>query len=252
MASAAGSGRLDDDNCCPSARSEGAALTTIRVASFNVRHCEVPGPPAAADVDTAAAAVASLQADLVALQEVDSGLERSGRIDQARAIAEGLGLRWQFSAAISRDDAAYGIALLARDTIEGETHRLPGDHEPRVCFAGRVGAVSVAATHLSVRPEESAPQLEVVVGLALGLPRPRIVVGDLNRGPEALDVAAAGGFRPAGGVLTWPRKRPRRQIDHVLCQDDMVVTGVAAPLLAVSDHRPLVVDLVARGHAPFA
>ncbi|MFD0256850.1 endonuclease/exonuclease/phosphatase family protein [Kitasatospora indigofera] len=91
----------------------------LRLATFNVLHGRrIPDegrPSATADTDTATAsdgatdvatvqplvdAIASLDADVVALQELDRLQERSGRVDQARAIAEATGAAdWRYASA---------------------------------------------------------------------------------------------------------------------------------------------------------
>ncbi|MGI5193770.1 endonuclease/exonuclease/phosphatase family protein [Streptomyces sp. CA-288835] len=79
----------------------------MRFATFNVLHGRVlqDGRPVArpsADAGLALAdAVASLDADVVALQEVDRLQERSGRVDQASFVAEAVGARnWRYAAAV--------------------------------------------------------------------------------------------------------------------------------------------------------
>jgi endonuclease/exonuclease/phosphatase family metal-dependent hydrolase len=48
----------------------------------------------------------------------------------------------------------------------------------------------------------------------------------------------------AGGGADVSAHRPRRQLDHVLTDDPgLVVRHRETPLMPISDHRPLVVDL---------
>ncbi|GAA3795436.1 endonuclease/exonuclease/phosphatase family protein [Streptomyces phyllanthi] len=79
----------------------------MRFATFNVLHgrtlgdgrpVSVPAPDAERPL---ADAVASLDADIVALQEVDRLQERSGHADQARAAADASGARdWRYASAV--------------------------------------------------------------------------------------------------------------------------------------------------------
>ncbi|MER7769063.1 endonuclease/exonuclease/phosphatase family protein [Kitasatospora sp. NPDC096140] len=84
----------------------GSAL--VRLATFNVLHGQQlpddgrpPGPASdTAGVHPLVDAVVSLDADVVALQELDRFQERSGRVDQARAIAEATGAAdWRYASA---------------------------------------------------------------------------------------------------------------------------------------------------------
>ncbi len=103
----------------------------LRVATFNIcsgRIDGVPGQPAQLE-----AAIAELGADVVAVQEVDRGQERSGGRNQAQDAAAGLGpdAHWRFAATLtgtpgfewepvadpdsaSETAPTYGIALLSR------------------------------------------------------------------------------------------------------------------------------------------
>ncbi|MFG2818528.1 endonuclease/exonuclease/phosphatase family protein [Kitasatospora sp. NPDC048365] len=281
----------------------------VRVATFNVLHGRrLPGPePATAGplVD----AVAALDADVLALQELDRRQPRSGRLDQARAVAEATGAAdWRYASAFharalpgrtwARDPAepglrvhgphdgghdgdlpSHGIALLSRlPVLSWHSRRFPApplavplplagragltvvrDH-PRAALAavlaGPRGPFTAVALHLSFVPGWNVLQLLAVRRWIADLPRPHLLLGDLNlAGPlPAAVLGAAELLRPSrprspwralARVRTFPAHRPRVQLDHVLAAGP-VLPGTAparAPRAAVSDHRPLVVDL---------
>jgi endonuclease/exonuclease/phosphatase family metal-dependent hydrolase len=123
--------------------------------------------------------------------------------------------------------------------------------EPRVLLAavldGPAGPLTVATTHLSFVPGWNVGQLRRVVRALRGLPGPRLLLGDLNM-PGRL-ARAASGWRSLARVPTYPTGRPRVQLDHVLTDAPGAwhVLAAGAPESAVSDHRPLVVDLDRRG-----
>ncbi|MCD0482815.1 endonuclease/exonuclease/phosphatase family protein [Streptacidiphilus sp. ASG 303] len=88
-------------------------MDRLRIATFNLLHGQplardgapLPFPPDPADPAAAAAglaeAVASLDADVLALQEVDRHQPRSGLVDQAAVAAEAMGAAdWRFAAAL--------------------------------------------------------------------------------------------------------------------------------------------------------
>jgi len=134
----------------------------------------------------------------------------------------------------SPGDRQLGPLLLLRD-------------EPRVLLAavldGPSGPVTVATTHLSFVPGWNVGQLRRVVRALRALPGPRLLLGDLNMpGPLARVVS---GWRSLARVPTYPTGRPRVQLDHVLTDAAGAwrVRAVDAPESAVSDHRPLVLDL---------
>ncbi|MGH3743580.1 MAG: endonuclease/exonuclease/phosphatase family protein, partial [Mycobacteriales bacterium] len=100
----------------------------MRLASWNLLHGVAPSD-GVVDAARLAAAAASLDADVLCIQEVDRDQSRSGHIDQTAVVAEALGAAaWRFEPAIagtpdeqwSRIDgsvvvgAAYGVGLVSR------------------------------------------------------------------------------------------------------------------------------------------
>jgi endonuclease/exonuclease/phosphatase family metal-dependent hydrolase len=106
-----------------------------RLASFNVLHGRslADGSASAAGL---ASACASLDADVLGLQEVDRGQERSGLADQPAAVAGAVGaVDWRFVPTLvgspggiwrpasaeeqsASDEAAYGIAMFSRLPVQ--------------------------------------------------------------------------------------------------------------------------------------
>ena len=143
------------------------------------------------DVDRLASAVATLDADVLALQEVDRGQPRSHLADLTAVAAEAMGaVSHRFVAALSgtpgatwaaatEDDvpgtASYGVALISRYPVRTwQTLRLPRigfrfpmylpgprkvimvEEEPRAAVIAHldspIGPLIVANTHLSFVP----------------------------------------------------------------------------------------------------
>lgn len=212
------------------------------MATFNVRHGR--RPDGVVDVPLVAHTCRALDADILGLQEVDRFARRSGRHDLAAVVAAECGMHHAFGAAhrlglLGR----FGNALLARAPVtDVEVVRLPGGGEPRACLVAAVGRLAVACTHLSRDRDVSARQLDAVVDLLTARPRPRLLLGDLNRRDHEVGLLAERGFSVAGGPPTYPASAPRLRVDHVAV-DGMRIGAVDAPPSAVSDHRPLVVEL---------
>ncbi len=251
----------------------------MRVATFNILHGHAPG--AGVDVDRLRACVGHLDADILALQEVDLDQPRSGSADLTAVAAEAMGaVAHRFVAAISGTPgatwmaatsaeqprtSAYGIALLSRFPVASwQVLRLPRipfrfpmylagpnrvmvvDEEPRTAVIARLdtplGALTVANTHLSFVPGWNRVQLRHLVRDVRGFPGPRLLLGDLNMEPEA--VARWTGMRSVVSAATFPADRPRIQLDHIVTDHaGVAVRGWATPQMPISDHRPLVVDV---------
>jgi endonuclease/exonuclease/phosphatase family metal-dependent hydrolase len=220
----------------------------VRVATFNVKH----GSNGAGQVDLRrlGAACASLSADVLAVQEVDRFSRRTHFRDEMRVIARATGLRAVFGEAARRRWRRYGNVLLARGPItDVEVIRLPrpSGGEPRVAILARVSVngvdLSVAATHLSFRAGEGPAQLAVVLGAMAGREGPRLLLGDLNIGPDVVEPAVtAAGYTLAATGPTFPAAAPRSRIDFVAVSG-LEVVGASLPEVGTSDHLPVVADL---------
>ena len=251
----------------------------MRVATFNILHGRTVGD--GVDPERLRDCVRRLNPDILALQEVDLDQPRSGRADLTAAAAEAMNaVEHRFVAAISGTPgttwmaatgheqpgtAAYGIALLSRFPADSwQVVRfpripvrfpmyLPGhnkvivvNEEPRAAVIARLqtplGPITVANTHLSFVPGWNRRQLRRLVRDLGGLPGPRLLVGDLNLKPAAVNRWS--GMRSLASAATFPAHAPDRQIDHILTDDRELRAGsTVAELMPISDHRPLVVDL---------
>jgi endonuclease/exonuclease/phosphatase family metal-dependent hydrolase len=218
----------------------------VRVATWNVEHAR--RADGVVDVELAGRTVASLQADVIGLQELDVRARRSDRVDQPAAIATVAAMRVEFAAARRMGVLGrYGVALLSRSLIDDvEVVRLPGAGERRVALLARTHGVSVAVTHLSRVRDDSARQLDVLLDHLLARPAPHVLLGDLNRRDHEVGALTDRGLTVTGGPRTYPSDAPRLRIDHVAVSADLTVVGTDVPSVAVSDHRPLVVDI--EGH----
>lgn len=251
----------------------------MRVATFNILHGRSPSDDRV-DVARFAAAVKTLDADVLALQEVDRNQPRSANADLTAVAAEAMGaVEHRFVAALSGspgatwmaatgdeqpDSAAYGIALLSRHpVVSWEVIRLASTptrvpmwfrgsrrpelvrDEPRVAVAARVraphGEVTVVNTHLSFVSWWGRHQLRTVTR-SLEATDPVVLVGDLNMGPAR--ACAITRMRPLVEQPTFPADHPREPLDHVLARGEVGrVVDAAVHDLPLSDHRALSVDL---------
>ena len=224
-------------------------------------------------------AVAELDPDVLALQEVDHLQPRSGHADLTALAAEAMDApHHRFVAALAGspgatwtaatgdeppDDAAYGIALLSRLPVTGwEVTRLaaprtrvpmrfPGQRlptwvhdEPRVAVAASLttpdgASLTVANTHLSFVRWWNGRQLAGLRRALAGRPRPLVLTGDLNM--DADRAARITGMRPLARHCTFPADEPVEQLDHVLAEPALAASS-RAMRMKLSDHRALVVD----------
>jgi endonuclease/exonuclease/phosphatase family metal-dependent hydrolase len=260
----------------------GAVPSHARFATANLLHgMAIPGGQV--DATRLGRGISALDADVLGMQEVDRCQPRSGEADQTAVAAAALGARWwRFVPAVegtpgavwrptATDDGSqltgpsYGIALVSRWQVlawhvtrfrparwgmrllvpeQGLVH-VPD--EPRVAVAavvlGPAGPLTVANTHLSFMPGWNVRQLRAVVRWLAPLPRPHVLLGDLNL-PGRLP-GWVSRYEQLAHLPTYPSWRPRVQWDHVLA-DGLTAAQVRAAravALGVSDHCALRVDV---------
>lgn len=250
----------------------------MRIATFNVLHGRSL-EDGRVDIDRFAAAVKTLDADVLGLQEVDRDQPRSHGADLTAVAAAAMGaVDFRFVASVSGTPGetwspatgqeppgspVYGIALLSRYPVASWRQvRLPTGRlrvpmwpagtrrpivvrdEPRVAVIavvdGPAGQFTACTTHLSFVPGRNRRQLRRLKADLDGTPEPLALIGDLNMARR--QAARVSRLRPIAAADTFPRQRPRRQIDHVLVRGRLRATGPAeAVRLPLSDHRALVV-----------
>ena len=253
---------------------------TLRLATFNVLHgrSTVDG---VVDERRFGDAVGALDADVLALQEVDLRQPRSGHTDLTAVAAEAMGAthhkfgaalwgtpgaRWTPATAHDRPDSpAYGVALLSRHpVVSWQVLRLPHmwtrfpqlhagrllpkwhRDEPRAAVAAvvdsPVGLVRVVCMHLSVLPWSGARQVRQVRRELGRSSVPTVLMGDLNTGRRIAE-RLTGMVSLAVHGPTFPAHAPNRQLDHVLGDGGLHAVGGGTMHLPVSDHRALYADV---------
>jgi endonuclease/exonuclease/phosphatase family metal-dependent hydrolase len=103
------------------------------------------------------------------------------------------------------------------------------------------GPVTVVATHLTFIHGWNVVQLRRLVRLVRDLPRPVVVMGDLNL--EGATPARVSRMRPLATAATFPVHEPVRQLDHILADGPLGTVSCSAVDTGLSDHRALLADV---------
>lgn len=211
----------------------------MRVATFNVHHCE--GRDGVVDVGRVARVIARTGAEVVALQELDLALARTGFTNQPGELAAATGLAVEFHPLISSGDGRYGIALAAPEPLESVKIPLPrvASEEPRAAVVARRAGITFVGTHLSRSARARAAQIEALAALARRAEQPVVIMGDLNQRVAGLRPLTAAGFRPA---RRWPPT-----IDHILAGPGLRITAARTFRTRGSDHPALAADVEPSG-----
>lgn len=226
---------------------------TVTVLTFNIHHAE--GIDGKVDVGRIAKLIKDSHADIVGLQEVDRGVERTARRDLLKEIADLAGMRFAFGKNLDHQGGDYGNALLTSRPIVSVGNRLLSNTDGseqrgvlQVVLDVEGTQVLVLTTHLDHRKADaqrvaSAEEILEMAG-AFGS-GPIIAIGDFNDTPGSAtwkrlttvftDAWTAVG---TGDGFTIPVEAPAKRIDWILSRG---LDPVSAEVLKsdASDHLPV-------------
>lgn len=225
----------------------------LQVVSYNIRHGR--GLDDSLDLSRSIAALRALDADIVALQEVDDRVLRSGSVDEPAAMGSALGMHHAFGSFMPYQGGRYGLAILSRHPIvESREIRLPDGHEPRVALAARIRlpdgrAIEVVNVHFDWVEDDGFrfAQATELVRFLDTLSVPFILLGDFNDLPPSRTIAlfrerAHEVAKPADAHFTFPAGVPVKEIDYIFVAPADAWRTKGAHVVdeaAASDHRPV-------------
>ncbi len=227
-------------------------MTVLRVVSWNVR--DLLGDPLAVR-----RVLAGLRADVVCLQEAprrpgggwriarlarDAGLRHAGGGRPSGGTALLLGPRVGVVSLTAARLPVTGLLTRTRGLVVAELAVVSG-HD-----AG--AALTVACLHLPLEPDLRVEHARLAAALLRRHRAPYVVCGDLNEtpGPAWQPLLALAGDPAPSGAPTFPAGREDKRLDAVLVGTGLRVgsygDGGADPadVVAATDHRPVVVDLL--------
>jgi endonuclease/exonuclease/phosphatase family metal-dependent hydrolase len=221
------------------------------VASYNIHRCL--GTDGVKAPERIAAVLRAIDADVIALQEVDSALPEHG-VDQLAYLAGALGYEAIAGPTLITHTGRYGNALLTRVPVRGVRRldlSVPG-REPRnaldvdLDLGPQSGLLRVVATHFGLRRTERLRQATEVARRVAGAAGPQVFLGDVNEwlpGVGALELLRKAFDHPADGAATYPSRFPLLRLDQIFVRPSTAVLDVAVHTTALSrvasDHLPV-------------
>jgi endonuclease/exonuclease/phosphatase family metal-dependent hydrolase len=222
----------------------------ITIVTYNIHSCV--GTDGRYNPERIGAVIASLDADVVALQEVESPSAEHGDPDQLARLARASGYPPGIAGpTLHRGTVSFGNAMLTRSAVAAvrKIDLSVNGREPRgaidVDVLWRGSALRVVTTHLGLRGEERTEQWRRLLTHWTASSAPAVLLGDFNhwwwRDRLLAGVERQLGATPA--LRTFPSRRPIFALDRLWVQPRSALRSlrvIATPLARVaSDHLPL-------------
>lgn len=253
----------------------------VKVMSFNIAHGL--GMDGVTDLERTAGVIEDSCATVIGLQEVDRFFgERSSFMDQVKWLGERLGMYTAYGANLDfvsdqadKPNQQYGNAILSKYPIlYSKNHHMTavkqwyGNDEQRGVLEAVIEidgkAVSVYNAHLSLKDEELKLSVDEILVLTEKSEFPCIVMGDFNAPPFYAPIRKMNRYftdaflkMKNGDAYTYPAPysytktdvelKPITRIDYIFFSPGLEVLQTAAISTNVSDHLPIVADLVLVG-----
>jgi endonuclease/exonuclease/phosphatase family metal-dependent hydrolase len=240
----------------------------LRLITWNVHKC-IGGLDRRYDPERIRQVIAHYDPDVVLLQEVDKGAQRSRGDRQVDLLGDMLGFRHRtwFPNVKLRGGGEYGNAILSRFaltetsnidlTIPPKKRRsvLHARYRVRLQRRSRMNTrtMHVYNMHLGLSGLERKVQLRKFLDshpfIGLHERTPIIVAGDFNDvwGTLGKKLLVPAGFRGIAPVRTFPSYAPIRALDSIYVRGNVELRQVQRSRLEVarraSDHLPLIADL---------
>jgi endonuclease/exonuclease/phosphatase family metal-dependent hydrolase len=246
----------------------------LRIATYNIGKNEAADN--VADFTALNSAIKRINADIIAVPEVDNKTQRSQKIDQLKTLAEANKMHYAFGKALDFDGGEYGLGLLSKYKIlHSQVVKLPsGDAEQRVVLLAQVdvpgfdSAPIIMVTHLDWQkdPTVRTGQARYLLDLSIGdagsdfkdiASSIKILAGDFNSTRDEQPLKEIRYFfnevaKQGTDTRSWPAVNPAIDIDHIFTFKGQKwnVKNLTIPAnssefnwSAASDHLPVIADL---------
>ena len=239
--------------------SSSAAKKTLRVMTFNI-HVGV-GMDKKLDLQRIADVINREQPDLVGLQEIDRGVQRTEGKDEIAELATMTHMRFAFAPNLDYQGGKYGVAILSRLTLNTIMHTKfenKREAERRGMLKVEVNVdgkpVSFVTTHLDYQSADGRLfETQQLLDFLENIKGPVIVVADFNDVPEGsayklMDTLFDDAWvasRAKGDGFSYPADKPLKRIDHIFYRPANRVSAKRAWVVETlaSDHLPVVAEI---------
>ena len=225
--------------------------STVRIMTWNI-HGTVGGNPRF-NLAGAVELIKRWDADIVALQEVDSRRSMACGNDPFAVLQDALGTHGIDAKSITTADGEYGQMLISRWPIAtSDVHDLSyPDCEPRRAVKAEIatplGHMRIVATHLGLSIRERRSQAKALLDIAGRGTMTTVVVGDFNDWfwPGSVRSALSRELPGYTRYRTFPSRLPLLRLDRIYCRPGpaLIRSYIDVATKACSDHLAVVADI---------
>jgi endonuclease/exonuclease/phosphatase family metal-dependent hydrolase len=256
------------EGCAGSGQS--ASQKAIRIMTYNIHHGV--GADSVFDIYRIADVITHSNADVVALQDVDRWVDRTGKMDLMTKLADLTGMTYTFGKSMDIDGGEHGNGLLTRFPILEEKlliYRLQLSDQNyslmRLVLDVRGTEIVFMNTELHGDANDSlqtANVAEIVAASTEYQNVPIILSGSVNSVPDSKSLAAIRtAFQDSwticgsGDGFTFPSNTPEKRFDYIFISNRHVSADsksievslkpaeASVPVSNASDHLPLLIVL---------
>lgn len=223
----------------------------LKILTYNVRNGR--GMDDVTNYDRVADVINRIDADAVAIQELDSATERSNGVVVLDELAGRTGMYASYNKSIDYKGGAYGVGILTKEKpLRKEAIPLPGSEEQRSLLLVELQDYIICSTHWSLNQSDRVASVDVINSwLKEHTSKPLILAGDLNAVPASEEIQR---LSEAWTILnditqpTIPVNNPNRCIDYLLFKNNpqfevnLHESTVESEPMA-SDHLPVWVSI---------
>ncbi len=221
-------------------------VSKAKILSYNVRNCK--GLDNITDYKRISAIINRIDAEVVALQELDSVTERSNKVFVLKELAAQTNMFPTYRASISYQGGKYGIGILTKEKpVQTEEIPLPGKEEKRSLLIVELENYVICCTHWSLTSEDRISSVDLINKIAVKYSKPVFLAGDLNAEPGSTEMK---NLQQDWLIMndpeqpTIPANDPKKCIDYILAKKDAkyvfkTITSVVENEPVASDHLPV-------------
>ena len=229
-------------------------MPEIKIATYNIRNCQ--GIDGKNDPSRIADLLKEIDADIIALQEVDKYRLRSNMVNQACKLSKLLRMNYVYGPVNRYFLASAGNALLSKYPITAHiNHVLPYTRDPRCCLQVTLDVdnrpLNVFNVHLGLNYQLRMSNLKkTILPMITSLESPAVLVGDLNASEDDPEVKLISSclhdtFAENTDPLdtTFPANEPNERLDYIFTNAGCTSKKYYIFPSLASDHLPVIAEI---------